>query len=252
MIVDAHVNVDSQRFPIEVTLEVLHNARIASAVIFADPEAADIAEQNRYVLQVAREHGLYPFYYLGGNPWTDTRPDSLEVPSNLEDYAGIRWHRWIGEDIDLHGIPNHSELEWTIQLMESAEFEAVVAGAAYYNLPVIVEESLAVTVEFATRFPSLDFIIPYLGARNGGQANILRALWDQPNVYFSTGLSFIEEATLSRVGVERMLFSSGYPYGNPETELDKIDRLPIPEDAKEGMYGDNLVSLLSTHTPSEL
>jgi predicted TIM-barrel fold metal-dependent hydrolase len=67
-------------------------------------------------------------------------------------------------------------------------------------------------------------------------------------VYFETSLTQIEETTLSRVGTDRILFGSGYPEGDPETELDKIDRLPIPEDAKEGMYGDNLVSLLSAYS----
>lgn len=248
MIVDAHVALDRDRYPVERAFGVLHQAKIQRAVVFAHAYAADIESQNAYVLEVAREHGLFPFYYLGGNPFTDTRPDTLEIPSELSQYAGIRWHRWIGEDVDREGTIDQDELQWATNLMESAEFEAFASAAAYYDLPVLFEESLAVTLEFVLRYPSLDVIIPHLGARSGGQINVIQALWDAPNVYFETSLARIEETTLSRVGTDRIFFGSGYPEGDPEAELDKIDRLPIPEDAKEGMYGDNLISLLSAYS----
>lgn len=247
MNVDAHVSIDRQRYPISTVLDVLQGAKIASAVIFADARSADIDEQNRYVLRVAQEHGLYPFYYVGGNPYTDTRPDELALPDNLDEYAGIRWHRWVGEGIDRQGLLDQDELDWAVNMMESPEFEALASSAAHYGLPVMFEESFSVTLEFVLRFPSLDIIVPHLGARSGGESNVLRALWDRPNVYFDTSLARLDETTLSRVGADRILFGSGFPEGDPITELDKIDDLPVPESVKEGMYGDNLVSLLSSY-----
>src|SRR5919199_772688 len=189
MLVDAHVSVDSRRFPVERALEILGAAKVQRAVIFADARSDDLDAQNRYVLEEAREHGLFPFYYLGGNPWTDTRPEILDIPDNLSDYAGIRWHRWVGEGIDREGNFDQDELDWALNLMESSEFEAFVSAAAHYSLPVIFEESFAVTLEFVLRYPSVDVIIPHLGARSGGPSNILRGLWDAPNAYFDTSLS---------------------------------------------------------------
>lgn len=248
MIVDAHVNVDSKRYPVERVLGVLGEARIGQAVIFADARAEDLEIENAYVLQAARAHDLFPFFYIGGNPWTDTRTEPLELPHNIDEYAGIRWHRWIGEGIDREGALDQAELDWAINLMESSEFEAFASAAAHYALPVIFEESFAVTLEFALRYPSLDIIVPHLGARSGGQVNVLRALWDTPNVYFDTSLSQIDETTLARVGSGRLFFGSAFPYGDPEMELDKIDRLPVSEDVKEAIYGDNLLSLLSAYS----
>jgi predicted TIM-barrel fold metal-dependent hydrolase len=109
------------------------------------------------------------------------------------------------------------------------------------------EESLSVTLEFILRFPSLDIIIPHLGARSGGEANVLRELWDTPNVYFETSLALLDEITLARVGSQRIFFGSGYPEGDPSGELDKIDRLPIAEEVKEGIYGDNVAALLTAY-----
>jgi hypothetical protein len=250
MIVDAHVALDRERYTVEQAMQSLGAAKIQRAVVFAHPHASNVESLNAYVLEAARAHDLLPFFYLGGNPFTDTRPDVLEIPDDLSQYAGIRWHRWIGECIDRSGMLDENELQWATNLMESAEFEAFASAAAFYGLPVMFEESLAVTLEFVLRYPSLDVIIPHLGARSGGQTNVIQALWDAPHVYFETSLSQIEETTLSRVGTDRMLFGSGYPEGDPEAELDKIDRLPIPEDAKEGMYGDNLLSLLSAQKDS--
>lgn len=247
MIVDSHVSVDRHKNSVERALGVLSSSRIERAIIFADARAQEPDDQNRYVLEQAREHGLYPFFYIGGNPYTDTRPDSLELPDNLSDYAGIRWHRWIAEGIDREGRLDRHELDWAISLMESADFEALASAAAIYAMPIVFEESFAVTVEFALRYPSLDIIVPHLGARSGGEANMLRALWDTTNVYFDTGLSQIDETSLARVGTERILFGSAFPEGDPEQELDKIDRLPIPEEVKEGIYGDNVLSLLTSY-----
>jgi hypothetical protein len=247
MIIDAHVSVDPDRYPAPRAIEVLGAANIESAVIFADARSEDLREGNRYVLDVARAFDLYPFYYLGGNPFTDTRPDRLELPDNIDEYAGIRWHRWIAEGIDRSGQLDRSELEWAISLMESPEFEAITSAAAHYDLPIIFEESYAVTLEFVDHYPSLDIIIPHLGSGSGGEANTVRALWDVPNVYFDTSLVAVDEGVLSSVGPQRILFGSGYPYGDPEAELSKIDRLPVSEDVKEAIYGDNLESLLSGH-----
>jgi len=247
VIIDAHVNLDSDRYPVEDAMRALSASRIGSAVVFAHPESRDLNTQNRYVLRAARDHGLYPFFYLGGNPWSDSRPDDLEIPDNLDEYAGIRWHRWVGEDFDLEGTPDPGELDWAVSVMESAEFEAFAAAAAHYNLPVIFEESLTVTLEFAVRYPSLDIIVPHLGSRSGGQLNALRAFWDRPNVYFDTSLTILDESVLARLGSDRILFGSNFPEGDPEIELDKIDRLPIPEEVKERIYGDNIESLLSSY-----
>jgi hypothetical protein len=244
MIVDAHVALDSERYPVEQAWEVLSAANVGNAVVSAHPRARNLELQNQYVLRVARERELWPFYYIGGNPFTDTRPDDIITPENLGDYAGIRWHRWVGAGIDREGLMDRDELEWAVSLMESPEFEALTSAAALYNLPIMFEESLSVTLEFILRFPSLDIIIPHLGARSGGEANVLRELWDTPNVYFETSLAQLDEITLARIGSQRIFFGSGYPEGDPSGELDKIDRLPIAEEVKEGIYGDNVAALL--------
>jgi len=247
MIIDAHVNVDPTKFPMQRALDVLAESRIEQAIVFADPRSSDLEASNAYVLREAAHSPVFPFYYIGGNPYTDTRPDELRLPDNLQDYAGIRWHRWAAEGIDRQGLLDQDELDWAIHLMESADFEALTAAATHYSLPIIFEESFAVTIEFALRYPSLDIIVPHLGSRSGGETNMLRALWDQANVYFDTSLSQLDETALSRLGTDRILFGSAFPEGDPEQELDKIDRLPVSEEVKEAIYGDNVESLLRSY-----
>jgi uncharacterized protein len=247
MVIDSHVRVDKDRYPIERALLALGEAKIGSAVIFADARAENIDAQNSYVLDVAGRHGLYPFYYLGGNPWTDSRPDELMVPDSLTDFAGIRWHRWVGSGIDRTGRLDRDELDWAIALMDSPDFEALMAAAVHYGMPVVFEESLGVTVEFVARYPSLDVIIPHLGARSGGELNVLRTLWDAVNVYFDASLTRVEEAMLNRLGSERILFGSSFPEGDPEREIGKIDDLTVSDEVKERIFGENLASLLVSY-----
>lgn len=243
IIIDAHVHISGRDQQTGHVLQQLHRFDVDSAVLFADAESADLNAGNRYVLRSGQEFDCYPFYYLGGNPFTDTRMD-LEIPPNLEEYAGVRWKSWFAESIDRMGRVDRHELEFAVVTMESAEFVGLMSALNFYGHPILFEEDFAVTLEFVRRFPELKIIIPHMGSVNGGEENVIGQLYREPNVYFTTSQAVIDPVSLRRLGPERLLYSSDFPYGNPEQEMEKIKRLDLGDEDEALVFGENVERIL--------
>jgi predicted TIM-barrel fold metal-dependent hydrolase len=110
-------------------------------------------------------------------------------------------------------------------------------------LPILLEESFNNTLFFLEHLaPDLPVIIPHLGALSGGYGPLARAgVWDLPLVYADSavaGLAEIEDY-LSRHGSERLMFGSDYPFSYPQTELNKILSLNLPEEDTQAVLADN-------------
>lgn len=244
IIIDAHVHISHPDRRTDKILQHLRGAGADSAIIFADAESRDLDTDNRYVLWSGQEFDCYPFYYLGGNPFTDTRMD-LEVPPNLEEYAGVRWHGWFAESADRTGRVDRHELEFAVMTMESPEFEALMSALAYYDKPIMFEEDFAVTLEFISRYPQLKVIIPHLGMLSGGSEKVVGRLSTNANVYFTTSKAPIDQAMLRRPGASRLLYASDYPYGTPLDEIEKIRALDLGDEDEALVFGENVERILN-------
>jgi len=244
IIIDAHVNISGRDQHTGDVLRALRRVDTDSAIIFADAETVDLAIANRYVLRSGQEFDLYPFYYIGGNPYTDTRAD-LEVSVNLDEYAGIRWHYWFAESEDRTGRVDRHELEFAVMTMESAEFEGLMAALKFYGKPIIFQEDFAVTLEFTRRYGELNIIIPHMGMLSGGEERVLGQLYREPNIYFTTSRGALDPVILRRIPPERLLYASDYPYGNPAAEIDKIRQLDLGDEDEALVFGENVERILN-------
>jgi len=245
IIVDAHVSVSGRDQQMSDILRRLQRYDTDTAILFADAGSPDLESVNRYVLRSGREFDCYPFYYLGGNPFTDTRMD-LEPPPDLEEYAGLRWHGWFAESEDRAGRVDGHELEFAIMTMESPEFTGLMAALAFYGKPVIFQEDFAVTLEFVRRYQELTIIIPHLGTLSGGQEKVVGQFYRHENVHFTTSHGTLDPITLSRLGPERLLYASDFPYGRPEHEIEKIKRLELSDEDEALVFGENVERILNT------
>lgn len=243
IIIDAHVHISGRDQQTGQVLRQLAQFDVDTAIIFPDAESSDLEASNRYVLRSGQEFECYPFYYLGGNPFTDTRMD-LELPTNLEEYAGVRWHGFFSESADRAGRVDRHELEFAVFIMESPEFVGLMSALNFYSQPIIFEEDFAVTLEFVRRFPELKIIIPHMGSTSGGEETVIGQLYRESNVYFTTSHGTIDPVTLRRLGPERLLFSSDFPHGDPNLEIEKIKRLELGDEDEALVFGENVERIL--------
>ena len=120
-------------------------------------------------------------------------------------------------------------------------------------MPVVLEEEFKNTVRFLDEIASgIPVIIPHMGFLNGGYTSIdNKGIWSYKNVYADTSLAPREDILhyINKYGTDKIFFGSDFPFGSPKDELEKIMRLPIPENDIEAIVGGNLKRLLVNSNP---
>jgi predicted TIM-barrel fold metal-dependent hydrolase len=116
-------------------------------------------------------------------------------------------------------------------------------------MPVVMEEEFGNTVRFIEEIAKdVTVIIPHMGMLNGGYGAIKNhGLWSRPNVYADTALASVSEITdyIHEYGIDRIIFGSDFPFGDPKRELQKIMDLQIPQEQKEIICRLNIQRLLA-------
>ena len=239
-IIDNHIHCGDNRPKSFTPTDIKHDLNEAGAqgaVIFAFPEdmyrIKDSREwrikANDYVLEVSRsmEEVIYPFYFV----WND-----YMIPDNLEDYAGIKWHRHWDEPRYDYDDPLCDEMLKSIKDL---------------SLTVLIEEEYGNTVRFVRDNPELKIIIPHMGSANGG-CNRMDVFFDNPDVYFGTSMASLDDVkrVLDNVGPERVVFGSDVsgtrqPFFNfTRVELAKVRQLDLDEQDMSGILAGNIESLI--------
>jgi len=241
-IIDAHVHLGNNRqtkyYSLRELRRDLKEAGAQGAVVFAFPEdmyrIADSPQSrmkaNEYVLKAARASrnlNLYPFYFV----WKD-----YLIPPNLDEYAGIKWHRHWDEPRYDYDDPKCSE---------------ILEKIGGLKMPVVLEEEYAETLRFVNENPGLRVIIPHMGKLNGG-CERMEAFFNNPNAYFDTSTAPIEaiRKILAKVGAERIIFGSDVSgttepfYNFPKVELKKMLQLDLDEASKELIFAGNIERII--------
>ncbi|RZB33372.1 MAG: uncharacterized protein SRB2_02944 [Desulfobacteraceae bacterium Eth-SRB2] len=246
MIIDAHVHCGIQdKFPpqsYDDYFSVISGSGIKQAVMFPpvmeiydryDINFADSAQwknrrkaANEYLLDIGTtDLTVVPYFFI----WNDFAVDQL-----TSHHKGIKWHRHSDEPVYHYDSPRCRE---------------AVDEIRSRNMPVVLEEELDNTVRFIEQIAKdVTVIIPHMGMLNGGYGAIKRhGLWARPNVYADTALASVSEITdyIHAYGIDRIIFGSDFPFGDPKRELQKIMHLQIPREQKEIICGLNIQRLLA-------
>lgn len=239
-IIDNHIhcgNNTHKSFDLDDVEKNLDEAGAHGAVIFAFPEDMYRIEDsqewrvkaNDYVLEVSRNMDkiIYPFYFV----WND-----YIIPDNLDDYAGIKWHRHWDEPGYDYDDPRCGEILKSIKDL---------------GLPVLIEEEYGDTVRFVRDNPELKIIIPHMGGINGG-CDRMDVFFDNPNVYFDTSVAKLDDIKriLDNVGPERVNLGSdvsgtSVPFFNfTKVELAKVRQLGLDDESMSRILAGNIESLI--------
>jgi hypothetical protein len=243
-VIDAHVHVGRRHLPIEEVQRVLDRAGVDRAVVFADPESADIPDDNRYVLEVARSTGHIPFFYIGGNAYSGNRPfPDLPEPEALVPYRGIKWHCWFTPAHDFGGGPLGMGGDKITEVLTAPGMKSLMDKVIEMGIPVNFEEHYDVTVRFVDLYPNVPVIIPHMGSLNGGTGRILSAVGDRENVFFDVSLASLSLDHIANYGSGKFLCGSDHPYGKPEWSVEQIRNLAVTEEEREDLFSGNILSL---------
>lgn len=245
-IVDARVHVSRTAEPWPKVREVLRRAGIDSALLSAHPDSPQLSDDVRLPLDVAQPHGPWPAYYLGGNPFSGHLRGPAVVPPDFPRYRALHIRCFLSPSLDFGGavtsaIWDPASLRAALKREDLMEF---IARAGELGMPTWLIEHFPLTVAIIERFPEQIFVIPKMGQMNGGTAQVLNAFARSDNVYFDTAFGELHESIVRRLGHERVLLASGYPFNEPEDCVNQVSRLKLPDEQIAAIMGGNLLRLL--------
>ena len=125
-----------------------------------------------------------------------------------------------------------------------------------YHLPVLIETGYPwvshcfQVANLAQKFPKLKFIMSHGGQfDSSGYAltDVDYVMNKNPNLYIETSGDFSDEGIENipvRLGYDRVLFGSHFPWLNTELEIYRIQRANLPKEAKEAIYHKNAELML--------
>ncbi len=198
-------------------------------VIFPFPSQALADESiNEEVLNEASLITQFiPYYYI---------PDDLRPIPEGQGFYGGKWH-WT------RGVSDHSS---HYGVLEDPALPLFFEKSEAIGLPLIIEEELRFTIEFAEMSGKLNLIIPHLGLLGGNPLDFLAAFKKHEHVFFDTALA--QPQTIQRfvqeIGAERVIFGSDIPFGAMKAELQKVLSLRIGDREREAILGGNIRRLI--------
>lgn len=224
-------------------------ARVAAIVMALRPGIEETRRLNDQVAALVAAHPNSLFAVGTVHP-----ADGAAALQEVERIAGLGFRM-----LKLH--PNTQSLA-----MDSEEVAAVVAKAAEVGLPVLFDWSgmfaaadLGPYVELAARNPEARIVLAHMGGTKFHDALLLSALheyaWYRDNLWVD--LSAVAKLyarspyreqlvwVIRRIGVERVLFGSDYPFARTTAEaLEDVRALGLSPDEERMVLHDNAAALL--------
>ena len=245
-IIDARVHVSRSTAPWPKVQTVLRKAGVDSALLSMHPESTQPEHDMTLPLGVATSDGPWAAYYVGGLPFEGYRRGQVEVPSDFDRYSAVHIRSFLSPSLDFGGATTSAS--WDAERLEEAigreDLAAVIDAAREREMPVWLIEHFPVTLSLIERFPDVRFVIPKMGAMNGGSAAVLNALAGHAHICFDTSCGEIHESIVKRIGFKRILFASGYPFNDPAEALDQLCAMDLPDEEIGAMAGGNFLELI--------
>jgi predicted TIM-barrel fold metal-dependent hydrolase len=193
----------------------------------------DNGDGNKYVFELKKKIPDTVVQFLWVNPLNQLHMRSIE--QNIRDYQvkGIKLHQ-----------------AWDPFAIDSSEFKRLVDVAKAFNLPIFIhlysKKETWKLLQFASSNQGAIFIIAHmlgLGIFKEHHKNL-------PNIYFDTsgservrGRDILE--AINSFGYEHVVFGTDTPYARIGDQIDKIQRLGLPDNMMEHIFSLNLKNLLS-------
>jgi len=246
-IIDARVHLSRSTHPWAQAQQALRAAGIDSALVTAHPDSPQLSDDLGLPLDIATPDGPWAAYYLGGNPFAGYRRGPVRIPSDFGRYQALHIRCFLSPSLDFGAATTSSfwDPERTEEALTHEGLAEIIEAAHARGMPIWLTEHFPITLALIDRFPEVRWVIPKMGAMNGGSAAVLNALAERENVLFDTALGDVHESVVRRLGHERILLASGYPFNEPAWALDQVGRLDLPDDQIAAIAGGNLLGLLS-------
>ena len=208
---------------------------------------------NRWTLDMARQHAqLVPLVSL--------HPDmDGELPAHLRDYIalgakGLKIHPSIQEF-----MPNHAKMQEIYAYCDAHAFPVVFHCGLVSHVYLNDYADLAMILPVIDRYRHIPIILTHMA--EGNAADVFAVAAQYPHVFFDTSIvisgklcfkrlhdpCWQEDAyvvdVVRRIGAERIVFGSDYPFGSPIHDVTRFLRMPLSDEEKRMIVGGNALRI---------
>lgn len=178
-------------------------------------------EKVHNYLETLLSEMVYAYWFV----WNDFEPPR-------DKFSGIKWHRHSNEPKYRYGAP------------DCLKFIDYVCDL---RLPMIIEDEFHHTLDLVELIGGrTTVIIPHFGGLNGGYGRLKKSgLFENPTVFVDTALAATFEIRdfAADYGVDRILFGSDFPFGDPAVERYKVENIFTGKE-REKVLSQNLLKLI--------
>jgi len=238
MFIDFHTYVGTSMLGSSSTIEEIlvnmeHNQISASVVCPVKTVDPYFEKQNIYVseLQKKYEGKIYGFARIDPNLKKDSEKILIEAVENLG-LKGLVLHPW--------------EETFAINDKIVFPFMEICRETGYPWVSHCFQ-----VANLAEKFPDLKFIMSHGGQfdSSGYALTDVDYVMDRhQNLYIETSGDFSDEGIENipiRLGYDRLIFGSHFPWLNTELEIYRIERANLPKEAKDAIYYKNAKNILN-------
>jgi uncharacterized protein len=204
---------------------------ITKAAVWAMRQLGDYASANRFLLQEGNKYPSRIIPFVRMNPW------SKDSARQLQKYVaqgakGVKLH-----PADENFSPDEKFVHPLMEIAEKARIPVAVHTGNGNARPSIVGE-------LADRFPRVKVILLHLD--NYYDSTFVARKCD--NVYLETSqclyLHRIMKIVVGKIGPERIVWGSDFPYHHQEIERRKIELAGLGDDELRMILGENFLRIL--------
>jgi predicted TIM-barrel fold metal-dependent hydrolase len=215
-----------------------------------------IRRRNAWTCETARAHqGLVPFVSVDPIMGEDAMREEVLHRIEQQGAKGIKIHPGEG-----HFFPHDTSLWPVYALIEKRGLAVISHGGLDIANPDPEYTRPTAFTDVAKRFPKLRLVIAHMG-RDFFEDSV-RIAQGHPNIYFDTsaiipgnadgepleGVSSLSNGEavqlIRKIGVDRVMFGSDYPWFHPHWDLKRFLKLGFGNDELEALLGGNAKRIL--------
>lgn len=210
-------------------------------------------QNNLWTLSTAKENSKF-IPYISVHPEMDC--DILEL---IENYFRLNAKGFkIHPNVQTFDI-KHNVLKPVWELCDKQKIPVLVHCGPVSTVCTNEYANFNVIEPFIGNYQSIPIILAHLG---GGEPDyVFRIAEKYPNIYFDTAITFSGKHCIKRIhdelwendekvvwvfrkiGIEKIIFGSDYPYGSPIDDVNRIIRLDLTDCEKRAILGKNALEL---------
>ena len=193
----------------------------------------DFGDGNKYVYELKKQIPDRILQFLWVNPLDPQQMTNLEPKLREYEIKGLKLHQ-----------------VWDPFTIDGNDFNQLVEIARANHLPLFIhlysKEETRKLLRFIGEHPDVIFIVAHMLGLNIFEERRN----DLSNIYFDTsGSERIREKdileAINLFGQDHVVFGSDTPYARIEDQINKIDRLSLPDPVKERIFKSNIEQVLS-------